>query len=262
LAIRRENVFLNEERIMQSANLNDFEKAIPNRPCDKTRDFLPHALISLGLVSIFFATVPELDLKISRVFWDTASGFGKGRDPVLITFRDINRDLPWIVIGIAAALLIANSFTTRMKGLAPPHKLLFVITFFAVGPGLGVEVIKRFVGRARPRALEEFGGSAMFTPPWDISDQCIRNCSFISGEAASAFALLTLIVFVKPKYAKIYIGAVGVLAAAFSFNRVVFGAHFLSDVIIGWNVMWILALLLWRFVSRGATHIDAFLSRG
>lgn len=246
---------------MQRANVKTFEKSIANKPEGKSCDHLRPALIFLGFVSIIFASVPELDLAASRSFWDAANGFGAGKNPALIAFRDINRDLPWVVIAIAIVLLIANNVTRHTKRFAPPHKLLFVITFFALGPGLGVQAIKAFVGRARPRALEEFGGHAVFTPPWDISDQCLRNCSFISGEAASAFALLTLVIFVRPEYAKLYVCAIGVLAAAFSINRVVFGAHFLSDVVIAWNVMWILAVLLWRLFSRNALHIDAVFSR-
>jgi lipid A 4'-phosphatase len=261
LAIRRENTFLNEELMMQLANIDKFEKPVSIEPEGKTSDLLPRALILLGFVSIVFAAAPELDLMTSRSFWDAANGFDAGKNPVLIALRDMNRSLPWILIGTATALLAANYFTSSIKHIAPPHKLLFLITFFAVGPGLSVEAIKAFVGRARPRALEEFGGNAVFTPPWDLTDQCIRNCSFISGEASSAFALLTLVVFVKPRYVKIYLGAVGVPAAAFAFNRVIFGAHFLSDVVIAWNVMWILAVLLWRMFSRNAMQIDAIFSR-
>lgn len=254
-------MFLNEELMMQSANVNNYEKSISEAPKGRSYDHLPQALILLGFVSIIFASVPELDLVVSRSFWDAANGFVGGRYPALIAFRDINRELPWILIGIAIVFLVASNFTMHTRRLAPPHKLLFVITFFAIGPGLGVQAIKAFVGRARPRALEEFGGNMVFTPPWDISDQCMRNCSFISGEAASAFALLTLVIFVRPRYAKIFVWTIGILAAAFSFNRVVFGAHFLSDVVIAWNVMWILAVLLWRAFSRNAVHIDAVLSR-
>lgn len=254
-------MFLNEELMMQLSNTDNFEKPDSIEPVGKTSDFLAQALILLGFVSIVFSAAPELDLLTSRLFWHAENGFDAGKNPILIALRDINRYLPWILIGNAIALLIANYFLGSMRHLAQPHKLLFLITFFAVGPGLGVGAIKAIVGRARPRALEEFGGSAIFTPPWDLSDQCMRNCSFISGEASSAFALLTLVVFVKPEYAKIYIGVIGVLAAAFSFNRVVFGAHFLSDVVIAWSVMWILAVLLWRMFARNALQIDAIFSR-
>lgn len=246
---------------MSVTDLNHLQKAISKTVEDKACRLLPQALILLGFVSLFFAAMPELDLIVSRFFWNPAAGFGLKENSFLIAFRDGNRFLPWAVIGIATTLLIPNPFLRNLKYPPAPHKLLFVLTFFAAGPGLGVHLIKMLVGRARPQALEEFGGRAFFTPPWELTDQCVRNCSFISGEAASAFALLTLVVFIKPRYSTLYLGAVGIVAAAFSFNRVVFGAHFLSDVVIAWNVMFALAVLLWRSFSRNAPQIDALFVR-
>lgn len=246
---------------MNVTDLNHVQKAISKTVEDKTRHLLAQALILLGFVSLIFAAMPELDLIVSRFFWDPTAGFGFKENSLLIAFRDANRFLPWMVIGIATTLLIPNPFLRTLKYPPAPHKLLFVITFFATGPGLGVHLIKMLVGRARPRGLKEFGGSALFTPPWQLTDQCVRNCSFISGEAASAFALLTLIVFINPKYQTRYLAAVGIIAAAFSFNRVVFGGHFLSDVVIAWSVMFALAALLWRSFSRNAPQIDALFAR-
>lgn len=248
---------LNEEPPMNVTHLTRSEKAISEPATDKTKDFLLQAVILLGLVSIIFAAVPEVDLIVSGFFWTPGSGFELNNNSDLIAFRDVNRFLPWAVIGAAAALLIPNPLLRILKRPPAPHKLLFVITFFAAGPGLFVHLIKMLVGRARPRALQEFGGDAVFTPPWDLTDQCVRNCSFISGESASAFALLTLVVLIKPKYWTLYLIAIGALAAAFSFTRVLHGAHFFSDVVIAWNVMLVLAVLIWRLFVRNAPQIDA-----
>lgn len=242
-------------------DLEHVQKAVSKPAEDRTRHLLPQALVLLGFVSLLFAAMPEIDLIISRFFWEPEAGFEFNKNSFFIAFRDANRVLPWVLIGIAATLLILNRFLRHLKYSPAPHKLLFFITFFAAGPGLSVHLIKMLVGRARPRALEEFGGSALFTPPWELTDQCVRNCSFISGEAASAFALLTLVVFINPKYSTLYFGAIGVVAAAFSFNRVLFGAHFLSDVVIAWNVMFALAALLWRVFSRNAPQIDSIFTR-
>jgi membrane-associated phospholipid phosphatase len=246
---------------MNVTDLNHVQKANSKTLEDEACHLLPQALIVLGFVSLFFAAVPELDLIVSRFFWDPTAGFGFKENSFLIAFRDTNRFLPWVIIGIATTLLIPTPFLRSLKSPPAPHKLLFVLTFFAAGPGLGVQLIKMLVGRARPRALEEFGGSAFFTPPWQLTDQCVRNCSFVSGEAASAFALLTLVVFINPRYQAIYLGTVGIVAAAMSFNRVMFGGHFLSDVVIAWNVMFVLAVLLWQSFSRNAPQIDALFTR-
>ena len=238
-------------------DLNHVQKAVSKPAEDITRHLLLQAFVLLGFVSLLFAAMPEIDLIVSRSFWKPEAGFEFNQNSFLIAFRDANRFLPCVLIGIATTLLILNRFLTHLKYSPAPHKLLYLITFFATGPGLSVHLIKMSVGRARPRALEEFGGSALFTPPWELTDQCVRNCSFISGEAASAFALLTLVVFIKPRYSTLYFGAIGIVAAALSFNRVVLGAHFLSDVLIAWNVMFAWAVLLWRVFSRNAPQIDS-----
>jgi membrane-associated PAP2 superfamily phosphatase len=242
---------------MNVTHLNQPREALSNPATDSAKDFLVQATILLGLVSIIFAAVPEVDLTVSRFFWNPDSGFDLNSNSALIAFRDVNRFLPWAVIGIAAVLLVPSPLLRGLRQRPAPHKLVFLITFFAVGPGLSVHLIKMLVGRARPRALQEFGGDAFFTPAWEFTDQCARHCSFISGESATAFALLTLIVFVNPKYSMVYLVAVTILAAAFSFTRVLHGAHFLSDVTIAWNVMLVLAILLWRIFSRNAPQIDA-----
>jgi len=41
-----------------------------------------------------------------------------------------------------------------------------------------------------------------------------------------------------------------------SVNRVLFGAHFLSDVVIAWGLMLCLMLWLWRKISENAQNID------
>jgi membrane-associated phospholipid phosphatase len=242
---------------MNVTHIKYSERAFSNPATDQTNDLLLKAFMLLGFVSIIFAAVPEVDVIVSSFFWNSASGFELNNNSALIAFRDVNRFLPWAVVGVAAVLLIPNPFLRSLKHPPAPHKLLFVITFFAAGPGLSVHLIKMLVARARPTALQEFGGNAFFTPPWQITDQCARHCSFISGESASAFALLTLIVFVKPKYWIVYLVAMGILAAAFSFTRVLHGAHFFSDVIIAWNVMLVIAVLLWQKFSRSAPQIDA-----
>jgi membrane-associated phospholipid phosphatase len=246
---------------MSVTDLSCTQKAIRKAAHDRRRHPLTLAVSSLGLVSLIFATVPKLDLVVARMFWDPVLGFQFTSNRFLVAFRDVNRLLPWAMVGTALALLVPSPLLRGLKIPPAPHKLLFVLTFIAAGPGLSVHLIKMLVGRARPRALEEFGGRAFFTPPWEITDQCVRNCSFISGEAASAFALLTLVVFIKPRHIKLYFASVGTMAAAVSLNRVALGAHFLSDVMIAWAVMSVLAVSLWRFFSANAPQIDAIFIR-
>lgn len=225
------------------------------------RDALQVSLVALGAVSILFAAVPELDLIVSRLFWSPAEGFALADNSLLLLLRDTNRLLPWIVISLVLILLIAPWLHDLKRSAPPPHKLLFVLIFFALGPGLTVHGIKTMVGRARPKDIEEFGGFSEFTPPWELSEQCLRNCSFISGESSSAFALLMLVVLLPKSYKRVYLVLMGGAAAAVSFNRVAFGAHFFSDVVLAWNVMTVVALVVGRWTSSNSLYIDRLFLR-
>ena len=121
--------------------------------------------------------------------------------------------------------------------------------------------MKVVIGRVRPRDLVEFGGNADFTPVWQFSAACSRNCSFPSGEAAVAAALLSLLVFVPMKYRW---GAAVIVTPCLmfvAFNRVIFGAHFLSDVMLGWLLTVFVMAWIWRWVDINTRVIDRFFAR-
>ncbi|KYB45601.1 hypothetical protein AB664_37315 [Brucella anthropi] len=46
-----------------------------------------------------------------------------------------------------------------------------------------------------------------------------------------------------------------------AFNRVIFGAHFLSDVVIAWGLMLCLMIWLWQRIATHAERIDAAIAR-
>ena len=52
-------------------------------------------------------------------------------------------------------------------------------------------------GRARPINIQEFGGDKIYTQPFIKSDQCEKNCSWISGESSAAFSFITGIIIIK-----------------------------------------------------------------
>jgi membrane-associated phospholipid phosphatase len=111
-------------------------------------------------------------------------------------------------------------------------------------------ILKDHWGRARPRQILDLGGDAAFTPVWWLSDQCQRNCSFVSGEGASAFWPMA-IVFLVPKEWKWPVGIVTLaFAAIVSLARIMAGGHFLSDVLIAWLLVLLVLLLCHRLFMR------------
>ena len=91
-----------------------------------------------------------------------------------------------IVIPIASLFVLMICFankTLRIK-IKLSKRTSCALIGLIVGPIVGSGLIANFFfkdnwGRARPVHIEEFGGEKLYTPPFVISDQCLKNCSWI-----------------------------------------------------------------------------------
>jgi lipid A 4'-phosphatase len=107
-------------------------------------------------------------------------------------------------------------------------------------------ILKDNFGRARPRDIEEFGGSKHFTPAFVISRECNTNCSFSSGDAAGGFFSLALVMALSRR--RRMLAAAAAFGALVSLSRVASGAHFFSDTVASFFVMLIVADVLYYFM--------------
>jgi lipid A 4'-phosphatase len=215
------------------------------------------ALLALiALTFAVFALWPGLDLWISGQFYDAGFVWDSAA-PISQTLRGILWDLSILMPVLALAFLLVGLVWRPV--LLPQRIWGFVLALFLIGPGLIVNgILKAHWGRARPFMVTEFGGTAHFTPPWQITDQCARNCSFVSGEGAGSMAMAIsalLILFVlrhklpTPGY-RLGQGATLALLAFVGFQRVASGGHFLSDVLLSWLLTGVIALILARLMLR------------
>lgn len=218
----------------------------------------------LGLLflctSFLFMALPGIDLSVSHWFASPGGAFPWADNAFLQLARDANRIFPYLLIaGMLVVLLVQTAL--RTPWIMRPYKAAFVLAFYALGPGLVVQSLKFTVGRARPYETIEFGGTLPFTAAWQISDACVRSCSFVSGEAATAIAMLCLAMVVTDRW-KAWAWLILVpLVLFFSLNRIAFGAHFLSDVALAWLLMlWIMAWM-WPAFARAGEDIDAIILR-
>lgn len=211
-------------------------------------------LLALMLVSAFFIAFPGIDLSVSGYFFD-GQGFPVTAIPAVEALRVAmwSAEDGWFILSLTLAVFARRGPILKLT----VRDWLFQALVFALGTGLIVNgILKRFWGRARPFMLEDFGGQAHFTPAWQITDQCARNCSFVSGEMAGATALaiaLTLTLGanrerIAPglfRTGQIVALAIPVLTA---WQRVAVGRHFLSDVAIAALLIGLLAATLRQVV--------------
>lgn len=210
----------------------------------------------IGLVTAFiFVGFPQIDI------W-AGSFFVYGKQAFFLNYSDTGKaireifKLAFLILSICAlAGLILSIFTNnRLLGLTFP-KWLFLTLSLLIGPGLITNVIlKDEWGRARPFYIKEFGGPLKFTPALIRSDQCKKNCSFVSGEASSiytAFFALALIAF-KRRKRLLTLGVIfGTLAGIVRMGQ---GGHFLSDVIFAGVFMMLTVLAINWLISRRYAH--------
>lgn len=213
-------------------------------------------LLLLVLASGTFILFPHLDLATSAVFAVPGEGFPLARNETLLAIRDLNRALPgWIAVTLLLLLLARGTLGAR-RFLPAPHRILHVLAVYAVACLGIVHLLKNTMGRARPEHILAFGGDKVFTLPWELSDACRSNCSFSSGEAASAMAMLALALLAPRGWRALCALALALPATVFSVNRIAFGSHFLSDVVVSWLVVAIVIFALRHPLTRYAARID------
>jgi lipid A 4'-phosphatase len=192
---------------------------------------------------ILFLAFPEIDIAAASAFYE--SGTFVGRLPAVETVRDFLK-LVYVVALFGSIAGVWFGYVRRQNLLQlSTTKWMVVLATLVVGPGLVANVLlKDEIGRARPSQIERFGGSKAFTPALEMTNQCERNCSFVSGEASSMFALFFGLAVVAGAGAPPLL-ALGLLMGGLAgLIRMAQGAHFLSDVVFAGIFMALTAILM------------------
>ena len=210
---------------------------IPEAPLHVDRTRLAfRVLIVTSVAQAIFASVPEIDLWVSRLFYDPEAGFALRENALLRELRYALIYAVWI-FGLPAFFMMIAAYWGRGPYRIGPRPWAFASAGLILGAGILVNgVLKSHWGRARPADVVEFGGTKTFTPPFEITDQCLRNCSFTSGEAASISSLVLIaLVLGWPRTGRLARWALVTIlvpiAVGGSALRVMTGRHFLSDVL-------------------------------
>jgi lipid A 4'-phosphatase len=201
-------------------------------PSRSMRNFWVGAVIAFCAAALLFTALPRADLIASHLFYASDGGFLGNR---LQGMRGLRTGFLWLYWAAAAVSLWGLLATALGKPgwlRLAPVQWLYVLICLAVGPGLVANVaLKDHWGRARPREVAEFGGHRAFTPALKPTNQCAHNCSFVSGEASSAFIPFYAMALVVPQQRALLL-AVGTIAGlSIGVVRMAQGAHFLSDIV-------------------------------
>jgi len=156
------------------------------------------------------------------------------------TFFPAVRNILYMVPYFAVVFMLgALAYARWERGLAwkteRTESVIAALLSLALGCGVIVNLfLKTFSGRPRPRDTLFFGGDLDFVQAGSFAGKCLKNCSFISGEASSAGWLFCLILLLPERW-RLPVGVpLAVVSIVTPVLRVLMGAHYLSDVVLGW----------------------------
>lgn len=210
-------------------------------------------VLSVLLASLILRRLPEIDLAVSGYFYD--QGFTATGNEALRAIRAASIMVTKLLGAGLLLLWLYRLFRPEANPAISFAKLAFPTVVLVLGPLVLTNLIlKNQWGRPRPREIAAFGGDASYVAPWDFSDQCLSNCSFVSGETSSAIWLLALIPLLPVFWHRTALVLVLAYTVLISLLRIAFGAHFASDVILSilLNSLVVYGVWGWFFLRDGS----------
>jgi len=226
--------------------------------------------LSLALVlGLLFGIFPELDLKLAALFYDGATrSFPLKFDHWAAIARDGAMWIAWSLAVPAIVALVIKLLRPDRPLLMSGRAIIFLLASLALSAGVLTNLtFKTYWGRPRPVLVTQFDGDLPFVPWWDPRGGCGRNCSFFSGEGATAFWTFAPAALTPPPWRPLAYAAATLFGVITSALRMAFGGHFFSDVaaagLVTFVVIWFAYALIYRWQRTRFSDeaVDAALTR-
>jgi len=226
--------------------------------------------LSLALVlGLLFGIFPELDLKLAALFYDGATrSFPLKFDSWAAIARDGAMWIAWSLAVPAIVALVIKLLRPDRPLLMSGRAIIFLLATLALSAGVLTNLtFKSYWGRPRPVLVTQFDGDLPFMPWWDPRGGCGRNCSFFSGEGATAFWTFAPAALTPPPWRPLAYAAATLFGVITSALRMAFGGHFFSDVaaagLVTFVVVWFAYALIYRWQRTRFSDeaVDAALTR-
>jgi lipid A 4'-phosphatase len=228
--------------------------------------------IALGLaafVGLLFGIYPELDLKLASLFYDPQTySFPLKMNGWAVFARDGAMWIAWGLAAPAIVALIAKLVRPDRPLLISGRTVAFLLLTLILSAGVLTNfTFKSYWGRPRPVVVTEFNGGLPFKAWWDPRGGCDHNCSFFSGEGATAFWTYAPAALTPPTWRPLAYAAATLFGVVTSGLRMAFGGHFFTDVaaagLVTFLVVWLAYAYIYRWPRTKFTDesVDAALTR-
>ena len=228
--------------------------------------------IALGLaliIGLLFGIFPELDLKLAALFYDPATkSFPLKQSWLAAIARDGAMWIAWALALPSLVAIVVKLVRPDRPMFVPARAAVFLlVTILLSAVVLTNLTFKSHWGRPRPVVVTEFNGPWAFVPWWDPRGTCGRNCSFFSGEGATAFWTYAPAALTPPAWRPLAYVAATLFGVTTSVLRMAFGGHFFTDVaaagLVSFLVIWLAHGWIYRWPStrRSDAQVEAALAR-
>ena len=209
-------------------------------------------LIVCFLCWVFFLVFPHLDIQFAGHYYDNSAGVFVGTYSSFFKFLNGFARIFPIVFSVATLLFLLTSLFVKKIQFKFRKELLFVLIVLIVGPGLIVNsLLKDHWGRPRPMMVQQFNGDKTFQPPFVISNECSKNCSFVCGDASMGFWLFAFMPLMATRKKRAIAFTMAILAGGgLGWMRMAQGGHFFSDVVFCGIFVYISAWAVYAIMYR------------
>ncbi|MFQ3306853.1 MAG: lipid A 4'-phosphatase [Candidatus Midichloriaceae bacterium] len=183
------------------------------------------------LLYAIFHTYPNIDIFISNIFFSNKENFFTLENNIFLLIIDKSTYLLAIgIIGYNAISILCKTYKSKTIVFQKYKKELFIISAFIFGSLILIQgFTKPYFGRSRPDAIIEFGGKKSFTTAFEISNQCKKNCSFVSFHTSIGVLIFAYSFFVVKKRKIIFTSIL--ITTTLGLTRIMQGRHFFSDIV-------------------------------
>jgi lipid A 4'-phosphatase len=226
--------------------------------------------LSLALVvGLVFGLYPELDLKLAALFFDPeARSFPLKEDWLAVVARNGAMWIAWALAAPAIGALVIKLIWPDRPLLMSGRAIMFLLLTLTLSAGVLTNfTFKTYWGRPRPVSVTEFNGELPFVAWWDPRGGCGHNCSFFSGEGATAFWTIAPAALTPPAWRPLAYAAATLFGLTTSVLRMAFGGHFFTDIaaagLVSFLVIWLAHGYIYRWPRTRLSDeaIDAAITR-
>ena len=227
------------------------------------------ALALALVIGLLFGIYPELDLRLAALFYDPATkSFPLKLNALAAIARDGAMWISWAFALPAIVALVVKLVRPDRPLLMSGRAIIFLLATLVLSAGILTNLtFKSYWGRPRPVMVTQFNGPQAFVAWWDPRGECGRNCSFFSGEGATAFWTYAPAALASPPWRPLAYAAATLFGVTTSVLRMAFGGHFFTDVatagLVTFLVIWLAYGFIYRWAATRLTDagVDAALTR-